>query len=195
MSFLAKTRFWMVPALLGLVAAARICAMPPQPDAELAAEKTAANRGSPDAQFLVGLRYSFGDGVREDPVAAERWLRVAAEAGFAPARRELAEFYLLQGSDWLLEGRKWLILAAERGDEESMDLLSSLSAKGLLGVPPPSQAVSASAQESRLAGSESARFAADQTDTTFVARGAKDVPAGQMAEKPPSLPHPESIPR
>jgi len=178
MNSLTKVRPWVVAALLLAGAAGQIFAMPPQYNEEVEFVKTAANRGNTEAQFLLGLRYSFGDGVREDPVAAERWLRVAAEQGFVPAMRELGEFYLLQSSDWSPAGQKWLLAASGKGDGESTDLLASLSAKGLLGDQP--QLIQDDAKEST-------HSATDLMAGAFP----RGVTAERSAENPPTLLLPE----
>ena len=185
MNSLTKARSLVVAALLVAAAGGRIFAMPPQYNEEVEFVKTAANRGNVEAQFLLGLRYSFGDGVREDPVAAERWWRVAAEQGFVPAMRELGEFYLLQGTDWSLAGSKWLTAAAGKGDEESRELLASLMAKGLLGR----QFLSpeATVTESHPDGSPWAGSANDRPASVFPS----ETPAERAARNPPIIAGPK----
>lgn len=47
-----------------------------------------ANLGSPEAQYVVALRYLDGDGVKRDPGEARTWLEKSAAQGHpeAPAR-------------------------------------------------------------------------------------------------------------
>lgn len=175
MNFSAKARFLVAAALL-LAATARISAMRAPYNEEVEFVKTAANKGNAQAQYLLGISHSFGDGVREDPVATERWLRVAADQGWVPAMRELGEFYLLQSSDWWPVGRKWLAAAAERGDAEAAALLTSLSAKGLPSDPLPSQPVMA--RDLSSDGSKPAGSLAGQTAGAFAGRGAEEQMAG-----------------
>jgi TPR repeat protein len=141
-------------------AAARLGAMPSPYDGPLSAVKIEANRGNPEAQYLLGLRYGFGDGVRADPVAAERWLRVAAESGLVDAQADLGEFYFLLGPEYAWEGKKWLAAAAGGGDGEAITLLESLAGKGSVGARPRSQEAG------------SGRAAADRTGLAAEARGA-----------------------
>ena len=49
----------------------------------------AAEQGHADAQHLLGLMYSYGDGVPEDQARAAAWLEKAAEQGHADAQRNL----------------------------------------------------------------------------------------------------------
>lgn len=53
----------------------------------------AAEEGDPDAQLLVGMRYSLGDGVRKDRVEAARWCGRAAAQGHPPAQYLLGQMY------------------------------------------------------------------------------------------------------
>ena len=128
MNSVAKTRSLIVVALL-LAAGVRIFAMPPQPNHDLSVVETEANAGNPEAQFLLGLRYGAGDGVREDHARAENWLRVAADAGLVEAQSALGEFYLISGPDYEREATKWLSVAADQGDLQSLVFLDSLAPK------------------------------------------------------------------
>ena len=128
MNSVAKTRSLIVVALL-LAAGVRIFAMPPQPNHDLSVVETEANAGNPEAQFLLGLRYGAGDGVREDQARAENWLRVAADAGLVEAQSALGEFYLISGPDYEREATKWLSVAADKGDQQSLVFLDSLAPK------------------------------------------------------------------
>src|SRR5947208_10055873 len=47
--------------------------------------RSAAEKGDSEAQFLLGLRYSKGDGVPFDRVEAYRWLYFAVEGGNSKA--------------------------------------------------------------------------------------------------------------
>ncbi|MEJ1974593.1 MAG: hypothetical protein WDM96_19770 [Lacunisphaera sp.] len=170
MNSLAKVKSLVMAAVL-LAAAARIFAMRQQDSAELMLVKVEANAGNPEAQFLLGLRYGFGDGVREDPARAESWLRVAAESGLVEAQSALGELYLLSGPEYAHEAEKWLTVAADKGDGQSTALLASLSAKGLLDDQPQSQKVLAKEPSSERL--ELARSATDQADIVLAESGSK----------------------
>src|ERR1041385_8786039 len=49
--------------------------------------RVAAEKGSAEAQFEIGVLYDTGQGVTQDPAEALRWYQRAADQGFAPAQR------------------------------------------------------------------------------------------------------------
>ena len=53
--------------------------------------RMAAEQGSADAQFALGVMYGNGDGVPRDYSEAVKWWRKAAEQGFAPAQYNLGK--------------------------------------------------------------------------------------------------------
>ena len=68
--------------------------------------------------MLLGVLYSRGQGVSKDPVEGVRWIRLAAEQGYAHAQVVLGMRYeigegVLKDED---EARKWYVLAARQGD-------------------------------------------------------------------------------
>lgn len=62
-----------------------------------------------ELQYRVGLCYSNGWGVPEDPVAAEAWLRKAAERGHRDAQLTLGD--LVRFGD-MREAYRWYAIAA-----------------------------------------------------------------------------------
>src|SRR5258707_77713 len=48
-----------------------------------------SERGDPQAQFMLGLAYDMGAGVRPDPAEAFRWVSSAARSGHLLAENEL----------------------------------------------------------------------------------------------------------
>lgn len=52
-----------------------------------------ATRGDEAAQLALGVHYLVGEGVAQDPIEAERWLRMAAEQGNAVAQHHLGHIY------------------------------------------------------------------------------------------------------
>jgi len=62
-----------------------------RPDAEQAVKwvRSPAERGCPEAQYLIGLCYDSGIGVAPNPEAATNWLRKAADQGNAGAKSEM----------------------------------------------------------------------------------------------------------
>ena len=55
--------------------------------------RTAAEQGSADAQYNLGVMYYKGRGVARDYVEAAKWLRTAAEQGSATAQSNLGVMY------------------------------------------------------------------------------------------------------
>ncbi len=54
----------------------------------------AAEEGDPEAQFLLGNQYYYGnDPFRQDFVQAAKWHRLAARQGYVPAMHRLAGLY------------------------------------------------------------------------------------------------------
>jgi TPR repeat protein len=93
-------------------------ANPPMKWENLKVMKAAAEKGDPEAQFLIGLQYKVGDGVSKDANEAARWLRSAAQAGHLEAQTALGSLQAENGDP--AEAVKWLRAAAERGSTEAM---------------------------------------------------------------------------
>ncbi len=72
-----------------------------------------AQAGDPEAQYALGMAYESGTGVRLDARESEKWLRKAAESGYAPAQYELGA--QLQTERRFAEGIPWLERAAAQG--------------------------------------------------------------------------------
>jgi TPR repeat protein len=97
----------------------------PDPEGRIPALEELA-RQDPRAAYDLGLRYFRGDGIRKDTYKALQWMRDAAERGNFDAQKAVGRFYLTgleeMGSD-PQEAEKWLQIAADRGDHESLQLL------------------------------------------------------------------------
>jgi TPR repeat protein len=77
----------------------------------------AAEQGSADAQFILGVMYENGDGVPQDFPEAVKWCRKAAEQGDVDAMRNLGIFYFKGKGvpqDYV-QSYFWSSLAASRG--------------------------------------------------------------------------------
>jgi len=77
-----------------------------------------AEAGDPEAQFQLGNKYYWDDGVTKDYTEAEKWFRKAAEQGLADAQFLLGVSYM-QGSGVTqddTEAVKWYRKAAEQGN-------------------------------------------------------------------------------
>lgn len=60
---------------------------------DLAAIQKSAEQGDAEAQGLLGIKYSLGDGVPQDDQQAAAWYRKAAEQGNAKAQCRLGIMY------------------------------------------------------------------------------------------------------
>ena len=88
----------------------------------------AAEQGYVVAQYELGSRYRFGEGVPQDYSKAIKWLRKAAEQGNDFAQAELGSIYLngegtTQDYD---EAKKWLQKAAEQGNRNALTNIGNM---------------------------------------------------------------------
>lgn len=97
--------------------------------------KAAAEKGDPEAQFLIGLQYKVGDGFVRDRTEAVKWLRKAAESGLVEAQYALGDLYAAPDPENGLadpaEAEKWLSKAAEQGNLDAISRLSDEEEKRL----------------------------------------------------------------
>ena len=96
----------------------------------LAVFRPLAENGDAKAQSILGLMYSYGEGVPVDYREASRWYRRAAEQGSSVAQYNLGMLYLdgkgvTQNTD---EAVKWLTQAADGGHFRARSTLASLDA-------------------------------------------------------------------
>jgi len=91
-----------------------------------------AEKGSPDAQYNIGLMYFYGQGVRQDYAQAAKWYLVSAQQGDAYAQNNIGMMYH-QGygvpQDYY-QALKWYRLAAEQGLGEAQHNLARYYHKG-----------------------------------------------------------------
>ena len=91
-----------------------------------------AELGFPPAQYMIGICYDSGEGVRQDEAEAAGWFRKAAEQGFPPAQFSLGKCYV-HGNGLPAdkeEGLKWLRKSAEQGFEQAIEMLRQLDLDG-----------------------------------------------------------------
>lgn len=76
-----------------------------------------AQQGHPVAQFNLGVKYDFGQGVEKDPAHAVRWYRLAAAQGHGGAQFNLGGMYFegLGVQRDLVRATMWFTLSAEAG--------------------------------------------------------------------------------
>ena len=96
----------------------------------------AAKAGSPQAQFLLGMKFENGVGADPDPGKAVEWFRRAAEGGHALAQYRLASA-LREGRGVernIAKAATWYRRAAENGIPEAAFNLAFILEKGLAGT-------------------------------------------------------------
>jgi cell division protein FtsN len=96
----------------------------------LAVFRPLAESGDAKAQSILGLMYSYGEGVPEDYRESARWYRRAAEQGSSVAQYNLGMFYLegqgvTQNTDAAIE---WLTKSADGGHFRARSELAKLDA-------------------------------------------------------------------
>ena len=98
-----------------------------EPTHTLPSSREADEPADAEAQYSVGQRYDYGDGVEEDDAEAVRWYRLAAEQGHAEAQHSLGILYALgQGvEEDDAEAVRWYRLAAEQGHVEAQLFLAN----------------------------------------------------------------------
>ncbi len=90
---------------------------PENPEPDLETLLTLARQGHPVAQFNLGVKYDFGQGVEKDPEHAVRWYRLAAAQGHGGAQFNLGGMYF-EGVGVprdLVRATMWFTLSAEAG--------------------------------------------------------------------------------
>ena len=128
-------RLLFFPLALMLLALTACNEVPPEQDLRLQAE-----RGDPNAQYLLGSLYEHGQGVPQSLQEAIKWYRKAAEQGNPNAQFSLALAYMLgQGTTQSYEeAAKWFRKAAEQGNPAAQFNLGVAYAGGT-GVPQSSE--------------------------------------------------------
>ncbi len=91
-----------------------------------------AEKGDTIAQHNLGVSYFQGEGVAKDLKEAEKWFRLAAEKGHAPAQSSLGLMKLM--SQDYKEALKWVQLSADQGYAPSQVNLAIMYFEGQ-GVP------------------------------------------------------------
>ena len=108
-------------------------ALKPKPVSDAAALeqlRQLADRGDPSAEYALGARYAFGDGVRQNYSDAVRWFFRAAEQGHVISQATLGAYYMA-GRGVSLDLSKayfWAYVARASGDTGSklrVEMLSS----------------------------------------------------------------------
>ena len=107
--------------------------VPKDPAKALENYKVAAEKGSSDAQYRLGVLFETGQGAfKQDPVKAFEWYERAADQGHVEAQASLGRFLLngTGGARDLDTAFEWLELAADNGSGKACVLLGDLYLEG-----------------------------------------------------------------
>lgn len=95
----------------------------------------AAELGSLHAMSILGSMYLLGNGVSENGVEAERWLKLAVEGGYEDAVSVLGMAYATGKAGIKVNlrlAREMLMAAADNGDQQSVRMLDMMdNGKGM----------------------------------------------------------------
>ena len=143
-----------------------------------------AEQGTARAQTILGLMYSYGEGVPVDMAAAARWYRLAAEQNYSVAQYNLGMLYLHgRGVERdQHEAAKWLEAAARGGHFRAKSELARLdpAAHSRLPTVQPSH-LDAPPGDERTTAAESA------TEGASAADGSGSVASGEAPAPPRSV--------
>ena len=116
---LAAALGWAWPVYGQDVAPSEAVAEPQAPldETDLKTLLTLAQQGHPTAQFNLGVKYDFGQGVERDAEHAVRWYRLAAAQGHGGAQFNLGGMYFegVGVPHDLVRATMWFTLSAEAG--------------------------------------------------------------------------------
>ena len=120
----------------GSAGSALLASLPPEGVGPMALRSAAAS-GDAAAEFLIGVKYTEGDGVPADLAKAAAWYQKAADKGLAPAQYRLASLYEKgRGVEKdLPKAKAWYSQSAEAGNAKAMHNLAVLYAEGGGGQP------------------------------------------------------------
>jgi TPR repeat protein len=91
-----------------------------------------AKAGNAEAQYLLGVMYSHGRGIKGNEAESARWYEAAARQGHPEAAFNLG--FMLYQQEKFAEAAPWLKLAADQGNGMAASLVGTLHRHGL-GVP------------------------------------------------------------
>ena len=119
----------------------------------------AAEQGSPQAMFNLGLCYDGGFGIKKNQAEALRWYNQAAETGLPEA--QLSAAILAERSGDYATALHFLKLRANAGDTGAMHRVASFLLNGLGGPANPEEAISYLLEAARQGDSRSQVLLAD----------------------------------
>lgn len=85
-----------------------------------------AEEGYPTAQYIIGMKYYLGDGMKKDSAKGVLWLKKAGYQGCIEAQRQLGDIYMNFDEK---EAVKWYQMAKSNGDDLAERKLRGISRK------------------------------------------------------------------
>lgn len=94
----------------------------------------AANKGDRNAQYDLGMRYQYGNGVKKSRIKAHRWLSKSAQAGNPQAQYALSLFYqqYARNAQGTKKALLWIKKAADQGLADAQYSLGMMFRNGSL---------------------------------------------------------------
>ena len=92
--------------------------------------KAAAEKGLPRAQFQLGLKYLYGEGVKDDIKTASIWVTKAANGGHSEAQYFLG---MVNEADDARTASEWYAKAGEQGHVKAAAKLGEMYSEGKMG--------------------------------------------------------------
>lgn len=89
-----------------------------------------ADAGDAESQYMIGLRYSNGDGLPQDSGKAVEWYEKAAAQGYIKAQYRLGELHYFSEPKDIAKALEWWQLAAEKGDAGAQTALAVMYFNG-----------------------------------------------------------------
>jgi len=89
-----------------------------------------AEHGNAEAQYLTGMMYRDGRGIKQDYAAGNKWVRAAADQGNKMAQLSIGSGYAYDGekNDYV-QAYMWLTLSDATGDKHATGMLYDLGTK------------------------------------------------------------------
>lgn len=117
--------------------AARPVATTPKPDptqSPIQSIINSANKGDKNAQYDLGMRYQYGNGVKKNRSKAHRWLSKSAQAGSPQAQYALSLFYqqYARNAQGIKKSLLWIKKAADQGLADAQYSLGMMFRNGSL---------------------------------------------------------------
>lgn len=83
----------------------------------------AANEGCTEAEYMLGVCYSKGNGTELNQLLALEWYEKAAKKGYVPAQLKLGYYYHFTRGDYYKQAFYWFQKAAKAGNPKAQEMV------------------------------------------------------------------------